>query len=123
MVNRNANIIAVIHKGKIVEKVTHSELLGDPEGAYSQLIRLQEMNKDATEQPSSSGVGKNKVDASSMGSHHRQSSQKMPFLLSISRPSSGVGSSRHHSISASFGVPTVSSLKLGVQDLPLLTNL
>ncbi|KAL6525861.1 ABC transporter B member 11 [Orobanche minor] len=46
---RNANIIAVIHKGKMIEKGTHSELLDDPEGAYSQLIRLQEAHKDEEE--------------------------------------------------------------------------
>ncbi|KAL3652974.1 ATP-binding cassette, sub-B (MDR TAP), member 4 [Castilleja foliolosa] len=46
---RNANIIAVIHKGKMVEKGTHSELVEDPEGAYSQLIRLQEARKDVSE--------------------------------------------------------------------------
>ncbi|GFP93628.1 ABC transporter b family member 21 [Phtheirospermum japonicum] len=45
---RNANIIAVIHRGKLVEKGTHSELVEDPEGAYSQLIRLQEARKDAS---------------------------------------------------------------------------
>nr|KYP52494.1 ABC transporter B family member 4 [Cajanus cajan] len=32
---RNADNIVVIHGGKIVEKGTHSELLKDPEGAYS----------------------------------------------------------------------------------------
>ncbi|KAK8264898.1 hypothetical protein V6Z12_D12G141400 [Gossypium hirsutum] len=44
---RNANTIAVIHRGKMVEKGSHSELLKDPEGAYSQLIRLQEVNKES----------------------------------------------------------------------------
>ncbi|VVB07722.1 unnamed protein product [Arabis nemorensis] len=38
---RNADMIAVIHRGKIVEEGSHSELLKDHEGAYSQLIRLQ----------------------------------------------------------------------------------
>ncbi|KAI4344698.1 hypothetical protein L6164_011895 [Bauhinia variegata] len=42
---RNADVIAVIHQGKIVEKGSHAELTSDPEGAYSQLIRLQEINK------------------------------------------------------------------------------
>ncbi|CDY27510.1 BnaC04g51510D [Brassica napus] len=42
---RNADMIAVIHQGKIVEKGSHTELLKDPEGAYSQLIRLQEEKK------------------------------------------------------------------------------
>ncbi|KAJ4727918.1 ABC transporter B family protein [Melia azedarach] len=36
---RNADVIAVIHRGKMVEKGSHSELLKDPEGAYSQLLR------------------------------------------------------------------------------------
>ncbi|KAI3805866.1 hypothetical protein L1987_21753 [Smallanthus sonchifolius] len=43
---RNADMIAVIHKGKMVEKGSHTELLHDPEGAYSQLIKLQEVNRD-----------------------------------------------------------------------------
>ncbi|EPS73347.1 hypothetical protein M569_01408, partial [Genlisea aurea] len=46
---RNADMIAVIHKGKMVEKGTHSQLLEDPEGAYSQLIRLQETHKNEDE--------------------------------------------------------------------------
>ncbi|XP_076895975.1 ABC transporter B family member 4-like [Bidens hawaiensis] len=41
---RNADMIAVIHKGKMVEKGSHSELILDPEGAYSQLIELQEVS-------------------------------------------------------------------------------
>ncbi|KAK2641571.1 hypothetical protein Ddye_023334 [Dipteronia dyeriana] len=39
---RNADIIAVVHKGKLVEQGNHEELIKDPEGAYSQLVRLQE---------------------------------------------------------------------------------
>ncbi|PIA36654.1 hypothetical protein AQUCO_03300102v1 [Aquilegia coerulea] len=42
---RNADMIAVIHRGKIVEKGSHLELLKDPEGAYCQLIRLQEISR------------------------------------------------------------------------------
>ncbi|OMO70911.1 hypothetical protein COLO4_28443 [Corchorus olitorius] len=41
---RNADMIAVIHRGKIVEKGSHSELLQDPQGPYSQLIQLQQVN-------------------------------------------------------------------------------
>ncbi|XVF80461.1 hypothetical protein PTKIN_Ptkin15bG0075600 [Pterospermum kingtungense] len=44
---KNADMIAVIGQGKMVEKGSHSELLKDPEGAYSQLIRLQEVNKES----------------------------------------------------------------------------
>ncbi|XP_060673285.1 ABC transporter B family member 9 [Ziziphus jujuba] len=39
---RNADIIAVLHQGKLVEQGTHDELVKDPEGAYSQLVSLQE---------------------------------------------------------------------------------
>ncbi|XP_030967976.1 ABC transporter B family member 9-like [Quercus lobata] len=39
---RNADIIAVVQEGKIVERGTHEALTRDPEGAYSQLVRLQE---------------------------------------------------------------------------------
>ncbi|WOH11980.1 hypothetical protein DCAR_0831476 [Daucus carota subsp. sativus] len=38
---RNADMIAVVHAGKLVEKGTHDELIKDPEGAYTQLIRMQ----------------------------------------------------------------------------------
>ncbi|KAM0028062.1 putative ABC-type xenobiotic transporter [Helianthus debilis subsp. tardiflorus] len=44
---RNADMIAVLHQGKIVEKGSHSQLLQDLEGAYAQLIRLQHANKDS----------------------------------------------------------------------------
>ncbi|KAK1316822.1 ABC transporter B family member 11 [Acorus calamus] len=42
---RNADMISVIHRGVIVEKGSHSELLKDPNGAYCQLIRLQQRNQ------------------------------------------------------------------------------
>ncbi|XXG67836.1 hypothetical protein AAC387_Pa06g1090 [Persea americana] len=41
---RNANKIAVVHQGKIVEQGSHAELIKDPNGVYSQLVRLQNMN-------------------------------------------------------------------------------
>ncbi|GAU19632.1 hypothetical protein TSUD_383260 [Trifolium subterraneum] len=46
---RNADIIAVVHQGKILEKGTHDELIKDPFGAYSQLISLQEGTMEAKE--------------------------------------------------------------------------
>ncbi|KAF3489564.1 hypothetical protein F2Q69_00052429 [Brassica cretica] len=44
---RNADMIDVLHRGKIVEEGSHLELLKDHEGAYSQLIRLQEINTES----------------------------------------------------------------------------
>ncbi|KAE8703555.1 ABC transporter B family member 12 [Hibiscus syriacus] len=92
---RNADMIAVILGGKMVEKGSHSELLKDPEGAYSQLIRLQEINK-----------GSEKVaDVSDITPElFRQSSLKRSLKRSISRESS-MGNSGHHSFSVSFGLP------------------
>ncbi|XP_010522857.1 PREDICTED: ABC transporter B family member 11-like [Tarenaya hassleriana] len=92
---RNADMIAVIHHGKMVEKGTHSELLKDPEGAYSQLIRLQEINKDQNDS--------NKSEISS-GSFRNSSLRKPSLGRSISRGSSVGNSSRHHSFSI-LGVP------------------
>ncbi|CDY35168.1 BnaA09g18050D [Brassica napus] len=42
---RTANMIAVVQQGKIIEKGTHEEMIQDPEGAYSQLVSLQEVSK------------------------------------------------------------------------------
>ncbi|KAG7546155.1 ABC transporter-like [Arabidopsis suecica] len=39
---RNADIIAVVHEGKIVEFGNHENLISNPDGAYSSLLRLQE---------------------------------------------------------------------------------
>ncbi|XP_061367873.1 ABC transporter B family member 21-like [Gastrolobium bilobum] len=96
---RNADMIAVIHRGKMVEKGTHSELLKDPEGAYFQLIRLQEVNKESEE--SADHHNKSELSVESF----RQSSQRRSLQRSISRGSSAGNSSRH-SFSVSFGLPT-----------------
>ncbi|KAK7264795.1 hypothetical protein RJT34_32406 [Clitoria ternatea] len=96
---RNANTIAVIHQGKIVERGAHSELIKDPNGAYSQLIRLQEINR--SEQ---NVIDRDKPDSIAYSGRH--SSQRSSFLRSISQESLGAGNSGRHSFSASFGVPT-----------------
>uniref|UniRef100_A0A453NB59 Uncharacterized protein n=1 Tax=Aegilops tauschii subsp. strangulata TaxID=200361 RepID=A0A453NB59_AEGTS len=43
---RNVDCITVVHQGKIVEQGPHHALVKDPNGAYSQLIRLQETRGD-----------------------------------------------------------------------------
>ncbi|XP_051141939.1 ABC transporter B family member 4-like [Andrographis paniculata] len=76
---RNANMIAVIHKGKMVEKGTHSELLEDPEGAYSQLIKLQESRKDEDADEEAA----DDLEGSTYGSidYNRQASQRPSLSL------------------------------------------
>nr|CAB3449617.1 unnamed protein product [Digitaria exilis] len=41
---KNADIISVLHHGQLVEQGSHSEMIENPNGAYSQLIRLQEVH-------------------------------------------------------------------------------
>ncbi|XP_028778657.1 ABC transporter B family member 11-like [Neltuma alba] len=92
---RNADIIAVIHQGKIVEKGSHAELTGDPDGAYSQLIRLQETNRD---QEQNNANYKDKSE--SFQDSARPSSQRFSFVRSTSQGSSGKGNSSRHSFSS-----------------------
>ncbi|KAL5538774.1 hypothetical protein UlMin_043914 [Ulmus minor] len=98
---RNADTIAVIHRGKIVEKGSHSDLTKDPEGAYSQLIRLQEMNKGSDQ-----GAANDQERGEIVSDSGRQSSQRFSLLRSISRGSSGTGNSSRHSFSVPYGLPT-----------------
>ncbi|KAG7547087.1 ABC transporter type 1 transmembrane domain [Arabidopsis suecica] len=82
---RTADVIAVVHQGKIVEKGTHDDMIQNPEGAYSQLVRLQEGSKEEaneSERPETS------LDVERSGSHRLSSAMRR----SVSRNSS---SSRH----------------------------
>ncbi|GJM94530.1 hypothetical protein PR202_ga11180 [Eleusine coracana subsp. coracana] len=94
---RNADTIAVIHRGSVVEKGPHFELLRDPEGAYSQLIRLQEASRD-TESANYQSKARRKGDSGvSIGKQ-----------LSINLPPSQrspQNNNRNRSFSVSFNVP------------------
>ncbi|KAG6517606.1 hypothetical protein ZIOFF_021002 [Zingiber officinale] len=94
---RNADSIAVIHRGSIVEKGSHVELLKNPAGAYSQLIRLQEVNQaQVTAHKSDSEKSDGGISSG------QYSSKKLSLNRSISRGSSGRHSS--HSFQAPFGL-------------------
>nr|VDD03884.1 unnamed protein product [Brassica oleracea] len=95
---RNADMIAVIHQGKIVEKGSHTELLKDPEGAYSQLIRLQEDKK-----PEETQAGERKM--SSIESFKKSSFRKSSLGRSLSKGGSSRGNSSRHSFKM-FGFPS-----------------
>lgn len=49
---KNADAIAVIQNGKIVEKGSHSELLQNPQGPYTHLIQLQNSGAESTQRAS-----------------------------------------------------------------------
>ncbi|XP_014510009.1 ABC transporter B family member 11 [Vigna radiata var. radiata] len=116
---RNADTIAVIHQGKIVERGSHDELTKDPEGAYSQLIRLQEIKK-------SEQNAEDREKQESISQSGRHSSKRSSLLRSISLESTGVGNSGRRSLSASFGVPTsagfIESVDEGSQDHPTTSS-
>ncbi|XP_057439153.1 ABC transporter B family member 4-like [Lotus japonicus] len=76
---RNADTIAVIHRGKVIEKGTHIELLKDPEGAYSQLISLLEVNKESNE--IAENQNKNRLSAQLGSSLGNSSCHPIPFSL------------------------------------------
>ncbi|XP_002519757.2 ABC transporter B family member 9 [Ricinus communis] len=81
---RNADIIAVVHLGKIVEKGTHEELIQYPEGAYSQLVHLQAGAKE-----SESSQHMNEDDDSGMDKPIlRSGSLRNSLQLSMERASS-----------------------------------
>ncbi|KAL8062077.1 hypothetical protein ABFX02_02G123200 [Erythranthe guttata] len=86
---RNANMIAVLHRGKIVEKGTHFELLKDNQGVYSNLIHSQETNEDVdNKQNTTMNFGRvssqiiSSTRSLSSGSLHSISSHSMPVSKS-----------------------------------------
>ncbi|KAF8725796.1 hypothetical protein HU200_020356 [Digitaria exilis] len=91
---RNADTIAVIHRGSVVEKGSHFELVRDPEGAYSQLIRLQEASH------------------ASKGANYQNKTSKQTSTNHSANIRSPQNTSRNHSLSVSFSVP----LEIDVQD-------
>ncbi|KAL6840494.1 hypothetical protein ACP4OV_030304 [Aristida adscensionis] len=88
---RDANCISVVQQGKIVEQGPHDELVMNPDGAYSQLIRLQERPQE-----------EQKID------HHvsdaRSKSRSLSRMQSIGR--SSAGNSSRHSFTLPFGLPS-----------------
>lgn len=98
---RNADLIAVVHQGKIVEKGTHDELIKDPEGPYTQLVRLQEGSKEAED---ALATHADKLDSSFDildKALTRSGSRRESIRRSISRHSSG----SRHSFGFTYGVP------------------
>uniref|UniRef100_A0A0D9V4J0 MDR-like ABC transporter n=1 Tax=Leersia perrieri TaxID=77586 RepID=A0A0D9V4J0_9ORYZ len=87
---RNADCISVVQQGKIVEQGSHDELVMNPDGAYSQLIRLQESREE-----------EQKLDR--RVSDSRSKSRSLSLRRSISRDSAG--NSSRHSLALPFGLP------------------
>ncbi|KAE8791088.1 ABC transporter B family member 4-like [Hordeum vulgare] len=86
---RNADCISVVQQGKIVEQGSHDELVLNLDGAYSQLVLLQESHEER------------KID-------HRLSTPRYKSKsLSMKRSISGsIGNSSGHSFTLPFGPPS-----------------
>ncbi|KAI3902269.1 hypothetical protein MKW92_005841 [Papaver armeniacum] len=102
---KNADMIAVIHQGKIVEKGSPLELLKIPDGAYCQLMRLQEISKE-------SQSDKGKVETTIHSANNLRSD--MSFRRSISRGSRS-GNSNNNFFPNPFG-PTIG---VNMQEAPV----
>ncbi|XP_015059914.1 ABC transporter B family member 11-like [Solanum pennellii] len=93
---KNADAIAVLQEGKIIEKGSHLELMRNKEGAYVQLIQLQELSKYSGEKDS------NELDSEEIIINPYNLSNHQIFVTrSSSRHSSEVENSSHHPSSVS----------------------
>ncbi|XP_025814011.1 ABC transporter B family member 4-like isoform X2 [Panicum hallii] len=100
---KNADVISVLQHGKMVEQGSHVELMKVPEGAYSQLVHLQ----DTRQAEESSNVDPDMIVTNGFGS---RSISNKPRSQSISRRSTSKGSSSfghsgRHSFPAPLGLP------------------
>ncbi|KAG2599993.1 ABC transporter B family member 4-like isoform X2 [Panicum virgatum] len=86
----SADCIAVVHQGKVVEQGVHDELIKNPDGAYSQLIRLQKAHtRDMHEAP----------NAEVSGSIYKSRSLSMERSIARDSPNKG-----QHSFTKSIGL-------------------
>uniref|UniRef100_A0A0D6QVL6 Uncharacterized protein n=1 Tax=Araucaria cunninghamii TaxID=56994 RepID=A0A0D6QVL6_ARACU len=98
---RNADTIVVVQRGFIVEKGTHTQLVTNPMGAYSQLICLQDMHhpEQSLDDPDDLEISCDNFKGVS-----RTSSGRSLHKRSMSGRSSSFGSSRR---SFSFSLPGI----------------
>ncbi|KAK4373872.1 hypothetical protein RND71_004549 [Anisodus tanguticus] len=93
---KNADTIAVLQEGKIIEKGSHLELMRNKEGAYVQLIQLQELSKYSGEQDS------DELDREEIIMNPEdQSNQLISVTRSASKCLSRIENNSHHSSSIS----------------------
>ncbi|XP_064994524.1 ABC transporter B family member 9-like [Musa acuminata AAA Group] len=88
---KNADTISVVSRGELVEQGSHAELIKDPYGSYSQLIRLQEFH----EQEEESMIPES--DAMDLSYIRRSGSSNLSSRISVGRRSSSLGRSRRNS--------------------------
>ncbi|XP_060959020.1 ABC transporter B family member 15-like [Cannabis sativa] len=91
---RNADIIAVVQNGHVMETGSHNNLIDREDGLYASLIRLQQMEKHKTlEEPSSSTTTTRHIGSSSISSMELNNTSSRRLSL-VSRSSSANNSAR-----------------------------
>ncbi|XP_039128650.1 ABC transporter B family member 11-like isoform X1 [Dioscorea cayenensis subsp. rotundata] len=65
---RNADLITVLHRGSVIEKGSHAELIKNKDGVYSQLIHLQEANENFDHQNETSHRKQGVTSSDNIGS-------------------------------------------------------
>ncbi|CAA0832375.1 ABC transporter B family member 9 [Striga hermonthica] len=99
---RNADLIAVVHSGKLVEQGTHADLMENPEGAYTQLVRMQEGSK----QPNTNNNKPTERHKTEPFAVLDQTLSKSSSHRISTRRSTSIGSSSRHSFALPpHGVP------------------
>ncbi|PSS33724.1 ABC transporter B family member 15 like [Actinidia chinensis var. chinensis] len=58
---RNADLIAVVHNGQVMETGSHNDLIQDENGLYSSLVRLQQTEKARAEIPTNPSTSSSNV--------------------------------------------------------------
>ncbi|WOK97290.1 ABC transporter B family member 11-like [Canna indica] len=96
---KNADTISVVSRGKLVEQGSHAELIKNPDGAYSQLIRLQEANRQVEEVKQASSMSL--INSSLDRSHSHNLSSKISFHRKSSAESSPLPTENQDPVPAS----------------------
>ncbi|KAL1561968.1 ABC transporter B member 11 [Salvia divinorum] len=114
---RNANMIVVLHQGKLVEKGTHAELLKDPRGVYSNLICSQEVNDELEQHIDDRYLtGATKSGLESSGSSRMASTS--PRSLSLTSSKTALDDKSSFSTGTSEDHPEVSLYRLAHLNKP-----
>nr|DAD34729.1 TPA_asm: hypothetical protein HUJ06_005369 [Nelumbo nucifera] len=103
---RNADVIAVVQNGQVIETGSHDELIQDENGLYASLVRLQQTESGREEEtPSTSSLPSHIVNQDNYNKRHSTSSRR---ISTMSRSSSASRASLGGDVEAS-----------GEQDLPV----
>ncbi|KAJ6850762.1 putative multidrug resistance protein [Iris pallida] len=120
---RNADLIAVVQAGQVVETGSHDELIRDEEGLYSSLVRLQQTRIAKEEH----GAGSSTFSASGLGmsaaSPYNSSSHSMSRRISTGSRSNSARSFNAAATGTAGGSPEEASEPQPVPPVPSFRRL